>query len=226
MQARPAVVSSFYLLQPVSVHLPHSVQWRSPLFSPAMYGLQRSQPGPRTCNGRLMTPAAGWRGASMSIPTYQHRRSLARRSIGAMSHAQPIRSVARPAWFRRSPAHPARRASRLSAHTSRRGSRTCGATARAQSGPSHRRQGPPGPREVGRETPPGHGATCCATPGEDGGWASPPPRTPEPLSSPGRAPAPIPGRPGPGGTHLPSCPGMHHAPAGGTSHPEGACITA
>jgi hypothetical protein len=46
-------------------------------------------------SGRLMTPAAGWRGASMSIHMYQHRRSLVRRSSGTMAKLS-ARLVARP----------------------------------------------------------------------------------------------------------------------------------
>jgi hypothetical protein len=93
--------------------------------------LRPAESGPQPCSGRLMTPAAGWRGASMSIHMYQRRRSLARRFGGTMAQpdthpptllsfqlvtvarpvvrlvARPVvRLVARPVHHRRSPAAP------------------------------------------------------------------------------------------------------------------------
>ncbi len=62
---------------------------RSGMFGLAVCSL--AQP----CSGRLMPPAAGWRGASMSIHMYQHRRSLARRSSSTMAQL-PARLVVRP----------------------------------------------------------------------------------------------------------------------------------
>jgi hypothetical protein len=73
---------------------------------------------PQPCSGRLMTPAAGWRGASMPIHMYQHLLSLARGSNGlsALFVARPVvrlavtlpmvRLVARSVYLRRSPAAP------------------------------------------------------------------------------------------------------------------------
>ncbi len=84
--------------------------------------LRSAESGARPCSGRLMTPAAGWRAASMSIQMYQHRRSLPRRPSGTMARlsarliVQPVvrlvvarsmvRLVARPVYLRRSPAAP------------------------------------------------------------------------------------------------------------------------
>ncbi len=84
--------------------------------------LRSAESCPPPCSGRLMNQAAGWRGASMSIHVYQHRRSLARRSSGTMAHLSArlqvrpvvrlvvarsmVRLVARPVYLRRSPAAP------------------------------------------------------------------------------------------------------------------------
>ena len=92
------------------------------MFGPAVCRLRSAESGPQPCSGRLITPAAGWRGASMSIHMYQHRRSLARRSRGTMAQlsvrlvvrpvvrlvvARPmVRLEARPVYHRRSPAAP------------------------------------------------------------------------------------------------------------------------
>ena len=95
---------------------------RPRMFGPAVCRLRSAESGPQPCSGRLITPAAGWRGASMSIHMYQHRRSLARRSRGTMAQlsvrlvvrpvvrlvvARPmVRLEARPVYHRRSPAAP------------------------------------------------------------------------------------------------------------------------
>jgi hypothetical protein len=95
---------------------------RSRMFGPAVCRLRSAESGPQPCSGRLITPAAGWRGASMSIHMYQHRRSLARRSRGTMAQlsvrlvvrpvvrlvvARPMVWLeARPVYHRRSPAAP------------------------------------------------------------------------------------------------------------------------
>ena len=96
---------------------------RPRMFGLAVCRLRSAESGPLPCSGRLMTPAAGWRGASMSIHhMYQHRRSLARRSRGTMAQlsvrfvvrpvvrlvvARPmVRLEARPVYHRRSPAAP------------------------------------------------------------------------------------------------------------------------
>ena len=92
---------------------------RSGMFCP---WLRSAESGPQPCSGRLMTPAAGWRGASMSLHMYQHRRSLARRSRCTMAQlsvrlvvrpvvllvvARPmVQLEARPVYHRRSPAAP------------------------------------------------------------------------------------------------------------------------
>jgi hypothetical protein len=57
--------------------------------------LQSAETGPQACSGRLMTPGAGWRGASESIHMYQHLPSLARKSSGTMAQL-PAQLVARP----------------------------------------------------------------------------------------------------------------------------------
>ena len=95
---------------------------RPRMFGPAVCRLRSAESGPQPCSGRLITPAAGWRGASMSIHVYQNRRSLARRSQGTMAQlsvrlvvrpvvrlvvARPmVRLEARPVYHRRSPAAP------------------------------------------------------------------------------------------------------------------------
>ena len=40
---------------------------RSGMFGPAVCRLRSAESGPQSCSGRLITPAAGWSGASMSI---------------------------------------------------------------------------------------------------------------------------------------------------------------
>ena len=64
MQARPAVVSAFYLLQPGKVRLPHSVQWRSPCCS-VQRCVDSSDPSPypgHAAVGSLRLQAPGARG--------------------------------------------------------------------------------------------------------------------------------------------------------------------
>ncbi len=71
--------------------------------------LQSAESCPQPCSCQRMTPAAGWRGASMSIHMYQHwlSPSLALRSSGAMAQLSArvslkkpsnSRPVVRPGW--------------------------------------------------------------------------------------------------------------------------------
>ena len=96
---------------------------RSGMFGPAVCSLAAvCRARTSAIQRRLMTPAAGWRGASMSLHMYRRLRSLARRSSGTMAQlsarlvvrpvvrlvvALPmVRLVARPVYLRRSPAAP------------------------------------------------------------------------------------------------------------------------
>ncbi len=137
VQALPAVVSGSVWLTLCLLPAPTRVSPPAPfgavaqpvLFSPAMYRLQLSQPSPgHAAVGSLLLQAPGVLGLDVHPSVsgyYQYCRSAVPK-VQLLNVALVFRSVARPMWFRRSPANPAcRAASRLSAHISRRGSRTC-----------------------------------------------------------------------------------------------------
>ncbi len=110
---------------------------------------------------------------------YQHRRSavpkVQRLDVALVAH--PVRGTS--VWFSSSPAHPARRASRLSAHISRRGSHTCGVTCGLKDSPAISPPPPPPAPEgdAGRWTATAGMPACRASmhPAEQRASETPPP---------------------------------------------------